>query len=93
MALPEDKRRVFFDKIHSTIQKHGQIDLIDTIDPHIGRKMMNNYYNILNYAYKKQDRKSPAFLLFRMKNAFLLFLWFHQPYCFRFAQSKNICLL
>lgn len=38
MALPEDKRRVFFDKIHSAIQKHGQIDLVDTIDLHIGRK-------------------------------------------------------
>lgn len=38
MALCEEKRSVFFDKIHSAIQKHGQIDLIDTIDLHIGRK-------------------------------------------------------
>ena len=38
MALPEDKRKVFFDKIHFAIQKYGQIDLVDTIDLHIGKK-------------------------------------------------------
>lgn len=38
MALCEEKRNVFFAKIHSAIQKYGQIDLIDTIDLHIGKK-------------------------------------------------------
>ncbi len=38
MALCEEKRKVFFHKIHSAIQKYGQIDLVDTIDLHIGRK-------------------------------------------------------
>ena len=37
MALSEKERNVFFDRIHSAIQKHGQIELIDTIDLHLGK--------------------------------------------------------
>ena len=39
MALSEDIRTEFFNKIHTAIQKHGKIKLIDTIDLHIGRKI------------------------------------------------------
>ncbi len=39
MALTVNKRSVFFDKIHFAIQKHGQIDLIDTVDLHMGKKI------------------------------------------------------
>ncbi len=39
MALNEEKRNIFFDKIHHVIQKYGRIDLIDTIDLYMGRKI------------------------------------------------------
>lgn len=37
MALPSDVRTPFFEKIHSVINKHKTIEIIDTIDLHMGR--------------------------------------------------------
>ena len=36
MALPPDVRTTLFEKIHSAIKKHKTIEIIDTIDLHIG---------------------------------------------------------
>ena len=37
MALPSDARTTFFEKIHSAIKKHKTIEIINTIDLHMGR--------------------------------------------------------
>ena len=37
MALPPDVRTTLFEKIHSAIKKHKTIEIIDTIDLHMGR--------------------------------------------------------
>ena len=37
MALPPDVRATFFEKIYSAIKKHKTIEIIDTIDLHMGR--------------------------------------------------------
>lgn len=38
MALPQGRRTEFFERIHAVISKHGHIDLIDTVDLHMGQK-------------------------------------------------------
>lgn len=37
MALPPDVRTTFFEKIHSAIKRHKTIEIINTIDLHMGR--------------------------------------------------------
>lgn len=36
MALPPEVRTPFFEKIHSAIEKHNTIEIIDTVDLHMG---------------------------------------------------------
>lgn len=37
MALPDEIREEFFGKIRLTVEKYGQIEILDTVDLHMGK--------------------------------------------------------